>query len=210
MFGAGPNASDRKFYEAFVAHAKRSVEAAHLLVDMLREPSRSPELAKTIGAVETAGDQITHETIARLHKIWITPLDRSDIHSLISRLDDVLDMIEAVSERLMLYGIQDVPEFAHTLAATVLQSAEAVNKAVSLLPDMKKRPKEVLELCVEINRLENEADSGYRLALAELFKGGYDALTVMKWRDIIDNLEAAADRCEDVANILEGIVLEYA
>jgi uncharacterized protein Yka (UPF0111/DUF47 family) len=103
-----------------------------------------------------------------------------------------------------------VPQFAHTLAATVLESALAVDKAVALLPHVKSKPKEVLELCVEINRLENEADSGYRLALAELFKGGYDALTVMKWRDIIDNLEAAADRCEDVANILEGIVLEYA
>jgi predicted phosphate transport protein (TIGR00153 family) len=210
MFGSGPNASDKKFYEAFDAHAQKSVEAARLLIDMLKAPERSVELAKAIGDVESAGDQITHDTIARLHKIWITPLDRADIHSLISRLDDVLDMIEAVSERLMLYEIREVPEFAHTLAITVLASAEAVDKAVSLLPQVKSKPKEVLALCVEINRLENEADSGYRRALAELFKGGYDALHVMKWRDIIDNLEAAADRCEDVANILEGIVLEYA
>jgi uncharacterized protein Yka (UPF0111/DUF47 family) len=84
-----------------------------------------------------------------------------------------------------------------------------MEKAVRLLPQVK-RPKEMLDLCVEINRLENEADADYRRALAELFRGGYDALTVMKWRDIIDNLEAATDRCEDVANILEGIVLEYA
>jgi predicted phosphate transport protein (TIGR00153 family) len=209
MFGSGPNASDRKFYEAFGSHAGRSVEAARLLVDMLRHPERSAELAKAIGEVESAGDQITHDTIARLHKIWITPLDRADIHSLISRLDDVLDMIEATSERLMLYDITEVPEFAHTLANVVLRSAEAMDKAVALLPQVKK-PKEMLDLCVEINRLENEADGEYRRALAELFKGSYDALTVMKWRDIVDNLEAAADRCEDVANILEGIVLEYA
>jgi uncharacterized protein Yka (UPF0111/DUF47 family) len=84
-----------------------------------------------------------------------------------------------------------------------------MDKAVSLLPQVKK-PKEILDLCVEINRLENEADGAYRRGLAELFNGGYDAFMVMKWRDIIDNLEAAADRCEDVANILEGIVLEYA
>jgi predicted phosphate transport protein (TIGR00153 family) len=209
MFGSGPNASDRKFYDAFTSHAGRSVEAARLLVEMLKNPERAVELAKAIGEVENAGDQITHDTIARLHKIWITPLDRADIHSLISRLDDVLDMIEAVSERLMLFEIKDVPEFAHTLAATVLHSTEAMDKAVSLLPQVKK-PKEILDLCVEINRLENEADGAYRRGLAELFNGGYDAFMVMKWRDIIDNLEAAADRCEDVANILEGIVLEYA
>jgi predicted phosphate transport protein (TIGR00153 family) len=208
MFGMGQKASDRAFYEAFAAHAAQSVEAAKLVVEMLKTPARSVELGKIVNEVESAGDKITHETIARLHQTWITPIDRADIHSLITSLDDVLDTIEAVSERLVLYGITESPDFVAKLADVVVRGTEAMNKAIRLLPEMK-RPKEMLDLCVEINRLENEADGEYRLALAELFKGGYDALNVLKWRDIIDNLEGATDRCEDVANILEGIVLEY-
>lgn len=208
MFGMGQKASDRAFYDAFAAHAARSVEAAKLVVEMLKTPARSAELGKIVNEVESAGDKITHDTIARLHQTWITPLDGSDIHSLITSLDDVLDTIEAVSERLVLYDITESPAFVTKLANVVVRGTEAMDKAVRLLPQVK-RPKEMLDLCVEINRLENEADGEYRLALAELFKGAYDALSVLKWRDIIDNLEGATDRCEDVANILEGIVLEY-
>lgn len=209
MMGLGQKKSDRAFYEAFEAHASRIVEAAKLVAEMLKDPRRAPELAKQVSQTENAGDKITHETIARLHKTWITPIDRSDIHSLITSLDDVLDLTEAVSERLLLYGVTDCPDFIVALGAVVVRATEAVEKAIRLLPQVK-RPKEMLDLCVEINRLENEADADYRRALAELFRGAYDALSVMKWRDIIDNLEAATDRCEDVANILEGIVLEYA
>jgi predicted phosphate transport protein (TIGR00153 family) len=209
MFGIGQKKSDREFYEAFEQHAARSVEAARLVVRIIAEPERSAELCRAVQDAETAGDKITHDTIARLHKTWITPLDRADIHSLITSLDDVLDLIEAVSERLLLYRVTDSPDFVGTLADVVVRGTEAMQKAIRLLPQVK-RPKEMLDLCVEINRLENEADAEYRRALAELFKGGYDALAVLKWRDIIDNLESATDRCEDVANILEGIVLEYA
>jgi len=208
LFG-GQKKSDRSFYDAFSAHAGKSVEAARLLGTMLTDPSRAAELAKTISEVESAGDKITHETIAQLHGTWITPIDRADIHALITRLDDVLDLIEAVSERILLYGITQCPEFVVRLSEVVIRATEAVDKAVSLLPRVK-QPKEMLDLCVEINRLENEADSVYRRALAELFKGGFEAIEVLKWRDLIDNLESATDRCEDVANILEGIVLEYA
>jgi uncharacterized protein len=209
MLGLGQKKSDRAFYEAFEAHASRIVEAAKLVAEMLKDPRRAPELAKQVSQTENAGDKITHDTIARLHKTWITPIDRSDIHSLITSLDDVLDLTEAVSERLLLYGVNDCPDFIVALGGVVVRATEAVEKAIRLLPQVK-RPKEMLDLCVEINRLENEADADYRRALAELFRGTYDALSVMKWRDIIDNLEAATDRCEDVANILEGIVLEYA
>lgn len=209
MLGIGQKKSDRAFYEAFEAHASRSVEAAKLVAQMLREPARAAELSKQVHTAENAGDKITHDTIARLHQTWITPIDRSDIHSLITSLDDVLDLTEAVSERLLLYAVAECPEFVAALGDVVVRATEAMEKAIRLLPQVK-RPKEMLDLCVEINRLENEADADYRRALAELFRGGYDALAVMKWRDIIDNLEAATDRCEDVANILEGIVLEYA
>jgi len=209
MFGIGSSKSDRSFYDAFERHAARIVEAGKLISELVRQPERSVELAKKIKDVENEGDRITHETIARLHKTWITPIDRADIHSLISALDDVLDLIEAVSERVALYEVKDLPEFVVKLADSLQRATVAVDQAIKLLPQVK-QPKEMLDLCIEINRLENEADNSYRHGLATLFKGGYDAIEVMKWRDIIDNLEAATDRCEDVANILEGIVLEYA
>jgi uncharacterized protein len=208
MFGIGQKKSDRAFYDAFANHAAKSVEAAGLLVRMLSEPARATELAKAVGEVESAGDKITHETIAALHQTWITPIDRADIHALITSLDDVLDLIEAVSERLLIYRITESPDFVGKLADVVLRGTQAVEKAVRLLPQVK-RPKEMLDLCIEINRLENEADNEYRRALGTLFDGGYEPLAVLKWRDLIDNLESATDRCEDVANILEGIVLEY-
>jgi uncharacterized protein len=209
MFGIGSSKSDRSFYEAFERHAAQIVEAGKLISQMAREPQRAVELAQAIKEVENAGDKITHETIAKLHKTWITPIDRADIHSLISALDDVLDLIEAASERVALYEVKELPEFVVPLADSLQQATVAVDQAVKLLPQVK-QPKEMLVLCIEINRLENVADNAYRHGLATLFKGGFDAIEVMKLRDIIDNLESATDRCEDVANILEGIVLEYA
>jgi predicted phosphate transport protein (TIGR00153 family) len=208
MFGIGSSKSDRSFYEAFERHAARIVEAGELIAEIVRQPERSVEIAQAVKDAENAGDKITHETIARLHKTWITPIDRADIHSLITALDDVLDLIEAVAERVALYEVRNLPEFVINLADSLKLATVAVDKAIRLLPQVK-QPKEMLDLCIEINRLENEADNAYRHGLAALFKGGYDAIEVMKWRDIIDNLESATDRCEDVANILEGIVLEY-
>jgi predicted phosphate transport protein (TIGR00153 family) len=208
MFGIGSSKSDRSFYEAFERHAAQIVLAGKLITEIVRHPERAVELAKAIHDVENAGDIITHETIARLHKTWITPIDRADIHSLITALDDVLDLIEAASERVALYEVKELPEFVVTLADSLQLATEAVDKAIKLLPQVK-QPKQMLDLCIEINRLENQADKAYRHGLATMFNGGYDAIIVMKWRDIIDNLESATDKCEDVANILEGIVLEY-
>lgn len=208
MFGLGSR-TDRAFYDAFEKHAACTVRAATALVSLSVDPTRTPELAAEIKEAESLADTITHETIAHLHKTWITPIDRVDIHALITALDDVLDLIEAVSERLVLYGDKTYPDFMRTFAEVLMQTVEAMNKAVKLLPQVK-QPAEMLELCKQINHLENESDVIYRQALARLFSGEYDALFAMKWRDIIDSLETATDRCEDVANILEGIVLEYA
>jgi len=154
--------------------------------------------------------------VKRLHETWITPLDRHDIYEMITSLDDVLDMIEAVSERVQIFGVKEVRPHAKELAEVLLQCCQALAKATALLPTVSKSAKEVLEISVEINRLENEADGHYRKALGELFssptKGDPAAhvLDVMKWRDIFDYLENATDACEDVANVIEGIVLEYA
>jgi len=208
----GSKQRDGAFYEAFEQHAACLVGASKLLFDAFDHVERSGELAERIRDLEHKGDKITHDTIARLHKTWITPLDSSDIRRLISALDDVLDLTEAVSERVVLFEIQTSQDDAQILSRVLVRSCEAVAKAIRLLPTLR-RSDEILELCVEINRLENEADRTYRHALATLYRANdapAQTLDVLKWRDIYDNLEAATDRCEDIANILEGVVLEYA
>jgi len=209
MFGS-PKGKDDVFFRAFTDHASRSVDAAKLLLQAFQKLDEKERLAMAIAEAEGAGDRITHETVKRLHETWITPLDRFDIHGLITRLDDVLDLIEAVAERLVLFEISEARPHAVELVRVLQKTCEDMHKAMGLLPNLAAKSKELLEICVEINRLENEADQIYRRAIAELFKPGNDPIEVMKWRDLFDNLEAATDRCEDVANIVEGVVLEYA
>jgi predicted phosphate transport protein (TIGR00153 family) len=209
MFGSSKT-KDHVFFGAFTDHASKSVDAAKLLLSALQNLGEKERLAMSISELEGAGDRITHETVKRLHETWITPLDRDDIHALISKLDDVLDLIEAVSERLVLFDIKTAYPNAIELARVLQKSCEDMHRAMGLIPQLSEKGKELLEICVEINRLENEADSIYRRGIAELFQAGNDPIDVMKWRDIYDSLEQATDRCEDVANIVEGVVLEYA
>ncbi|WP_437627080.1 DUF47 domain-containing protein [Sorangium sp. So ce1151] len=200
---------DAVFFDALANHAQRSVAASELLLEMLDRLDDAPAFAKKISDLEDEADTIAHECLAALHQTWITPLDREEIHALITRLDDVLDCIEAVSVRLVIFEIDGVLPEARQLAQAVVDSCTVMSTAVQSLRDLKRQPN-LLELCVEINKLENTADGHYRTALAALFKKGNDPLLVMKWRDIYDLLENATDRCEDVANIIEGIVLEHA
>ena len=151
----------------------------------------------------------THDTVHALHQTWITPLDREEIHALITRLDDVLDSIEAVSERVVLFEIRTATQEARELAQSVVEACTVMCSAIQSLKNVKDH-NHLMRCCVEINQHENAADALYRSALAALFKHGTDPLLVMKWRDIYDYLEGATDRCEDVANIIEGIVLEHA
>ncbi|HKO47255.1 MAG TPA: DUF47 family protein [Polyangiaceae bacterium] len=197
------------FFSAFSAHARLTVEAAGLLRQLLEAPTRLLELKPEITRVEHEGDEITHTTITRLRSQWITPLDRPDIHTLATRLDDVLDVIESIAERLELFDIQDSSAAAIEAARVLESSAVAMANAVDLLPEARKRAQDIVALCAEITKLESEADVIYRAAIAELFKAGNDTLMVMKWRDIHEQLETATDLCEDVANALEGVVLEY-
>lgn len=209
MFGAAKT-KDAHFLGAFIAHAGQSVEAAQQLLDMLEHPERKERIALDIAEKEATGDHLTHETMKRLHETWITPLDRYDIHGLISRLDDVLDLIEAVADRIVLFEIREVRPGSIEMARLLLKACEDVQRAMQALPKLSQNSKVLLNICIEINRLENETDAIYRREIADLFKAGNDPLVVLKWRDILDNIEDAADRCEDVANIVEGIVLEYA
>ncbi len=207
----GAKQRDGVFYDAFAQQAQCLVDAARLLEDMFTRIEEASELSERIRDIEHRGDKITHDTIARLHKTWITPLDSADIRRLVTALDDVLDLTEAASERVVLFEIKTPQEDAKVLSRVLVQSTETVAKAIQLIPTMK-RSQEILDLCIELNRLENEADRTYRHALATLYRPDATSihpLEVLKWRDIYDNLEAATDRCEDVANILEGVVLEY-
>ena len=197
------------FFSAFSAHARLTVEAAGLLRRLLEEPSNLVELKREITRLEHEGDEITRATITRLRSQWITPLDRPDIHTLATRLDDVLDVIESIAERLELFDIHDSSKVAIDAARVLESSVIVMSKAVDLLPEARKRAQEIVTLCVEINKLESDADALYRRAIADLFKSGNDALVVMKWRDIHEQIETATDLCEDVANALEGVVLEY-
>lgn len=210
----GPKARDRQFFDSFSKHAKLCVEGANKLVELLANLDQAEALAKEVKRIEHDADTITHETVRQLHETWITPLDRSDIHDLITYLDDVLDMIEAVSERIALFRVREKHPIAGELASVLLEACKGLDKAVALVPTVSKSSKEILEVAVEVNRLENAADDLYRKALGELFNpppgAPVNALEVLKWREIFDYLENATDACEDVANVLEGIVLEYA
>jgi predicted phosphate transport protein (TIGR00153 family) len=205
----GKSKSDELFFDAFLRHGRSTLEAAKLIRSLFEELGNAKDLARAVGEAEHNGDVITHETMRRLHETWITPFDRGDIHDLISRMDDVLDLTEAVSERVLLFEIKETRPHARELAELVVKCCEKMLRAIELLPNLKSS-KELLEICVEIGELENQADALYRKAIAVLFQPGNDPLDVMKWRDIYDALETATDRCADVANVIEGVVLEYA
>ena len=200
---------DKLFWDAFRDHSQHTVEAANVLVEMLEHLDQRESLAAKIKELEHKGDQVTHDCVQALHQTWITPLDREEIHGLITKLDDVLDYIEAASERIVLYEIREVRPDAIELAKALAMSVAEIRKAVSMLTNIKDA-KPLLDLCIAINKHEHDADQIFRRALAQLFNGKNDPLEVMKWRDILDALETATDRAEDVANIIEGIVLEHA
>jgi predicted phosphate transport protein (TIGR00153 family) len=199
---------DKIFWDAFTDHAQRSVKASDLLVEMLEHPERAEALAQQVGNLEHEGDKITHDTVLALHQTWITPLDREEIHGLITKLDDVLDFIEAASDRIALYKITVARPEAIDLAKVLQLSCQEIEKAMKLIQNMKD-VQPLLDLCMHINRHEHDADQIFRRGLARLFDEKTDPLEVLKWRDIFESVETATDRAEDVANIIEGIVLEH-
>ena len=197
-----------QFFDDFDKQAAATVEGCRLLKELLENFTDVSAKAQAIKGVENQGDEHTHTAYERLHKQFITPFDRSEIHRLLSRIDDVLDLAEAAAERLKIYEVREVPQDAKELGGILYLSALKMREAVGALREIK-RPSAILEACKEINRLENEADSFLRAGLVQLFKNGGDPLEIMKWKEILELLEAATDRCEDVADIIEGVVLEH-
>jgi uncharacterized protein len=196
-----------KFFDLFNAHAERIVEGSRELALMIGNFNELEAHAQRIDTAERAADKITHECISLLHKTFITPFDRDQIHQLITAMDDILDLVQDVAESVALYDLRSVTPEARQLAEICQQCCERVKATVALLTNIKSSAA-ILKLCDEIDRLESDADRVMRSALSKLFREETDVKQVMKLRVVYDLLESITDRCEDVANIIEGIVLE--
>lgn len=196
-----------KFFDLFEKSVANVAKAAKELADFLEDYTNVPLKVARITELEHEGDGITHQIMEQLHRTFVTPLDREDIALLTERLDDVMDFIEDAANAMLLYRIEQPTTRAREMAAILVAMTSELVIAVPLLRNRSKM-KGILEHCVEINRLENEADAIVRLALAELFDDTPIA-DVIKWREIYEHLETAADKGEDVANVLEGVVLKH-
>jgi uncharacterized protein len=199
--------NDKSFFQFFEQQGRKTVEGCKALLAMIDNPADLEAQAGRVKQIEHECDDITHAVVESLHKTFITPLDRNDIYRLITKMDDIMDMAEAAADRFSLYDVRQMKPEAGEIGRALVSSAEHVLAAVSSLRDMKK-PTAILEHCIEINRLENVADTILRTALARLFREEKDPIAVIKWKEIYEMLESATDRCEDVANIIEGVVLE--
>jgi uncharacterized protein len=196
---------EEKFFTDFQALADELKVGAQLLEQMLQPEHPLWNKADEINAVEHKCDSLTHGIIQRLNRTFVTPLDREDIHALARSLDDVMDSIDAAATLVRLYRLATVRFGARELAQIITASTHQVRLALDAL----EQNKGILGHAVEINRLENEADRVHQQAVSQLFDTEHDPLTVMKWKESLDFLEDATDRCEDVANVLEGVMVKH-
>ncbi len=200
---------EMKFFDLFEASAQNIVKASQALKEMIESWQFIDSRAAEITEMEHSGDTITHQIISLLHRTFVTPFDREDIAQLAHTMDDIIDNVHAAADAMFIYKIPEPTERAKQLAEIIVQGADEVEKAVA---GLKKRSqlKMVQERCVEINRLENMADRIYRAGMAELFDYTEDITLIIKWREIYGHMESATDRCEDVADVLEGVALKHA
>ncbi len=198
-----------RFFEFFNDHANMVVEGARELDALLTDMGNREAHAQNVGSIEKKADKITHDTIALLHQTFVTPLDRDDIHQLISNMDDILDLMEDVAECVVLYDVREVSDAARKLSEICVTSAVKVKEAVGMLSNMD-NAQAVMKVCHEIDQLESEADRVMRAAMSKLFRDEPDTRQLIKLKAIYELLESITDRCEDTANVIEGIVLENA
>ena len=199
---------ETKFFDMFAEITSNVIEGAKLLRDLLTDWDYEslPQYAQRMRDLEHRGDEMTHQLFIKLNQTFITPFDREDIHMLASSLDDVLDFIYGATNRLVTYKITQPSPSAKILAGIVLKQAEELGKAVSLL----EKDHALLVHTVEVNRLENEADQVAQEAIGRLFDGGFDPITLIKLKELLEILEEASDKAEDAANVLETVVLKNA
>jgi predicted phosphate transport protein (TIGR00153 family) len=200
---------EQKFFDLFEQGARNMVKAAQGLKELVDTWNNIEGRVGEITELEHEGDTITHQIMAQLHRTFITPFDREDMALLAHVMDDVTDFIHAAADAMLSYKVDHPGQRAKELADIIVQAAAEVERAI---PQLRHRAKlkQILERCVEINRLENMADRVFRSAMAELFIDSPDMSSVIKWREIYEHMESATDRCEDVADVLEGVALKHA
>jgi predicted phosphate transport protein (TIGR00153 family) len=196
---------DEGFFEMFSDLARRVTAAARLLNTAFAEPHNLQQHVAAIKDLEHEADVITHAVIERIHKVFITPIDREDIHLLVQELDDVIDMIDGCARRAQMFQIREVREGGRRLAEVLVRATEAIEWAVTSM----KQSKIVEARSREVKRLEEEGDAIYNQAVGELFAGNPDPIEVIKWKELYDTMERAIDQCEDVANVLESITIKH-
>jgi len=201
--------TEGKFFDLFNQHAELCVKGARELLALMTHFDNLERRLHEIESIEKQADKITYMTVAVLHKTFITPIDREDIHRLITSMDDILDLMEDAAQTVSLYDIQVITPEATRLAELGLACAEKVKEAVGLLHNMN-NSRQIIEVCEEVDRLESDADHVMHAAVSKLFRDEPDVRNLIKLKAIYDFLESVTDRCEDVANIIEGIVVENA
>ncbi|MGI4848695.1 MAG: DUF47 domain-containing protein [Janthinobacterium lividum] len=201
--------TEGKFFDLFNQHAELCIKGAREMVSLMTNFDDLENRVHAIEGIEKEADKVTHATLDLLHKTFITPLDRDDIHQLITRMDDILDLLEDAAQTISLYDIKAITPEAKRLAELCLACTEKVKAAVILLPNMD-NSRQILDVCAEIDRLESDADHVMRAAMSKLFRDEPDVRNLIKLKAIYEILETVTDRCEDVANIIEGIIVENA
>ncbi len=207
MFNLIPQ--EGKFFDLFEAQARHNVEAAKVFKQLLQKWSLDSELFHRLQDIEHEADITTHEIYDRLNRTFITPFDREDIHALGSELDDIVDLVQSVASRMQLYHVDHTNEEVLLLASIVVDATENMAKAIGELKK-KESSRRIQDYCIEINRLENAGDRALERALSKLFEGKPDPLEVIKWKEIYEGIEAAIDKCEDVADTIESILVKQA
>lgn len=207
MFFSSLLPKDNYVFDMFDKMCINLVEGVQILVRMLEKGSDFDEPAIELKTIESQTDQYVHQVMSYLHKTFVTPIDREDIFHLVNRLDDILDLTEGAASRIRLYQPKEVPEGGMELVRVLLDSTKLIKEMIGLLRNMKKSDR-IIQLTVEIKHLENEADLIRRSILAQLFEDEKNVFELIKWKDILDYIEKGTDRCDDVGNITEGIVLE--
>lgn len=208
MFGKLMPRED-KFFALFIQHGDLCIKGAREMVALMSDLSDLDRRVHAIESIEKQADRLTQETLELLRSSFITPLDRDDIHKLISSMDDILDLLEDAAQTISLYDIQAVTLEARRLAELCLSGVEKVREAVSLLHNMDNSA-QILTLCEEIDRVESDADHVLRAAISKLFREEPDVRTLIKLKAVYEILETVTDRCAHVANIIEGIIVENA
>jgi hypothetical protein len=207
MFNLSPK--EEKFFDMFIMSARMISKAAELLREMMENLGDAEAEFKKIKEMERKGDLQLHAIFEQLNRTFITPIDREDIYGIGKQMDDIADHIEAAASRFVIFGVTEATDKAKVMSDLII---DCTREMIDLMEELKrmKKSKKVIAKIIEINRIEEECDALYRSAIRELFCGQTPVLEILKWKDIYERLEQSIDACEDVANIVEGVVMKYA